>query len=270
MSDENEKMPVAPVAPVTNIEELYTDQEFKDMVEAGVFYGRKKSRTHPRMKSFIITNRNGIEIVNLSKTSDDTVKAAEFLRDKARNNALVLVVATQPAAESAVALAKEYGFPYVTRRWLGGTLTNFKIISKRIEYYKKLKADWGTSVFDKYTKKERLMIEKELGRLSELMGGLANLTDRPHVLLVIDPNLHATAVHEARLLKIPVIAFANTDSDPDELEYPVVGNNKARLSINWFVEKMRAAVAEGKAMGPEKPVAPEPAAQPPAPAKAKV
>jgi small subunit ribosomal protein S2 len=239
---------------ITKIEDLYPDPIFKEMVEAGLYFGRKKSKTNPKMKPYVLTNRNGIEVVNLAKTAEVLEQAALFLRDKVRNGGIVLFVATQPPADGAIALAKEFGYPFVLRRWLGGTLTNYKIISKRIEYYKKLKSESGTSALDKYTKKERLMIEKELVRLTELMGGIEPLTGMPAVMVVIDPNLHTTAVREARILKIPVIALANTDSDPDMVQFPVVGNNKSRMSINWFLGKLKVAIEEGKTLGPEKPV----------------
>ncbi|HTY39643.1 MAG TPA: 30S ribosomal protein S2 [Candidatus Paceibacterota bacterium] len=234
--------------PVLKPEELYPDEGFREMVEAGVFYGRKKNRTNPKMRSNILLNRNGIEIIHLGKTADQLEKAVAFLTETAKIGGNILFVATQPAAEEVATLAKELGYPVVTRRWLGGTLTNFGIISKRIEYYKKLRTDWENKAFDKYTKKERVMIEKELGRLNELMSGLEALTAKPAAVVVIDPNMHLTAVREARLLKIPVVAFANTDSDPAILDYPVVGNNKARTSIHWFLEKVRAAVVEGVKM----------------------
>ena len=153
-------------------EELYPSEEFREMVEAGVFFGRKKSKTHPKMKPAVLTNRNGIEIINLAKTTEDLEKAVEFLQQKAQEGALMLVVATQPAAASMEGLAKEFGFPYVSRRWIGGTLTNFKIIRSRIDYFKKLRADWEQKAFDKYTKKERVLIEREIEKLRELMGGL--------------------------------------------------------------------------------------------------
>ena len=239
-------------ATTPKLEDLYPDPAFKEMVDAGLFYGRKKMRTHPKMKPYILTNRNGIEIVNLGKTVEVLERAADFLRDKVAENALVLFVATQPPAKGAVELAKEFGYPVVSARWLGGMLTNFKIIGKRIEYFKKLKADWGTPVFDKYTKKERLMIEKELGRLTQLLAGLEGLIEIPRAMVVIDPNLHMTAVREARILKIPIIAFANTDSDPALLDYPVVGNNKASISINWFLAKLRTAMEEGKKLSTQK------------------
>jgi len=236
--------------PVLKPEELYPDEGFREMVDAGVFYGRKKNRTNPKAKPFILMNRNGIEIVNLEKTTDQLEKALAFLTTVARNGGNILFVATQPAAEEVGAIAKELGYPVVTRRWLGGTLTNYHIISKRIEYFKKLRTDWEAKAFEKYTKKERVMIEKELGRLTELMGGLEFLTARPEAMVVIDSNLHLTAVREARVLKVPVVAFANTDSDPSLTEYPIIGNNKARTAIRWFLARVREAVEAGKKLGP--------------------
>ncbi|MFH1246470.1 MAG: 30S ribosomal protein S2, partial [Candidatus Liptonbacteria bacterium] len=124
-------------------EELFTDPAFKEMVDAGLFYGRKRSRTNPRMKPFILTNRNEIEIINLTKTQEGLDKAVQFLSDKVQVGGMVLIIGTQPPAEGAKAFAEEFGFPYVNSRWLGGTLTNFRIISNRIDHYKKLKADWA-------------------------------------------------------------------------------------------------------------------------------
>ncbi len=227
-------------------EELYTDPIFKEMVEAGLFFGRKRSRTNPRMKPYILTNRNEIEIVNLTKTQESLDKAMAFLSGKIQTGANVLFVATQPPAEGTKALANEFGFPFADLRWLGGTLTNFKVISARIEHYKKLKADWAKNAFEKHTKKERLEIEREIEDLTESIGGLEPMVRLPDVLVVIDAVLHMTAVREARRLKIPVVAFVNTDTDPDFIDYPVVGNTKARLSINWFLEKVREAILGGK------------------------
>jgi small subunit ribosomal protein S2 len=232
---------------------LYPDEGFKEMVEAGVFYGRKRSKTNPKMKPFVLTNRNGIEIVNLAKTTEQLEAATAFMKERARQaNGIILFVATQPAASHVEEVARELGSPIVTRRWLGGTLTNFKIIGKRIEYFKKLKADMATNAFAQYTKKERLMIERDLERMQELLGGLEALTDHPAVLVVIDPALHLTAIREARILKIPVVALANTDADPSLLDRFVTGNTKARASINWFIDKIRAAILEGRSIAAAK------------------
>jgi len=219
----------------------------REMIEAGVFYGRTKRKTNPKMKQYITANRNGIEIIDLRVTEEGLNKALAFLKEKAKSGAPMLFVATQaPAYEDIMSLAKEFSIPAVTTRWLGGTLTNFKVISKRIEYFKKLKADLAAGAFHKYTKKEQLDIEKESSRLEELLGTLENMTLRPEVLIVIDTNLHHTGVREARKLGIPVAAFINTDADPDLVQYPVIGNNKSRSAIKWFLEKAAEALREGR------------------------
>jgi len=230
-----------------NLTDLYPNGAFKELTDAGVFLGRKKTKTHPRMRPYILTTRNEIEIINLQKTTDDAEKAVAFIKEKVRNNGVVVVVGTQPqAADAVAAFAKEIDIPYVNVRWLGGLITNFKVLSKRIEYYKKLKSELKSGALEKYTKKERLGFEKELLRLDELLGGLENYNAVPEVLLVIDPNPHMTAVREAKRLGIPVVAYVNTDIDPEVVDYPVVGNTKARKSISWFLGKMTEAVNEGK------------------------
>jgi small subunit ribosomal protein S2 len=219
----------------------------KDVIDAGVFYGRTKSQTNPKMKPYVLTNRNGIEIINVLRTVEDLERACVFLKEKVQGGGLVLVVGTQPQAHASVqALANELQMPFVTRRWLGGTLTNYKVILKRIEYFLKLKSDFAAGVFEKYTKKERVVIEKEIARLEELLGGLTHLTRLPEVLVVIDPFIHKTTVHEANMTKIPVIALADVNSDPDNLTFPVVGNNKARKSIMWFLGKIEQAIRDGQ------------------------
>ncbi len=231
---------------------FYPDEKFKEMVDAGVFYGRKKSKTHPRMRQYILSTRNNIEIINLNKTVECLETALAFLKEKIRNGGLPLFIGTEPAAEGVKDIAAEFNFPVVATRWLGGTLTNFQIISKRIEYLKKMRSDLSAGVFEKYTKKERLMIEQELKRLVELLGGLENLTVLPDVLIIIDPVLHMTAVREARRLHIPIIAMVNTDGNPELVDYPVPANTKARLSINWFLGKVRDTIKEAKELGPIK------------------
>lgn len=218
----------------------------KEMVEAGVFYGRKKSKTHPRMKSAILSNRNGIEIINLEKTKEGLDQALAFLAQTVKTGGTVLVVATQPPAEEMINLAKEIGFPYVDRRWLGGTLTNMRIILGRIEYFKKLKNDFEKNLLGQYTKKERLGMEKELEKMKVVMTGLESFTGRPDAMLVVDASIHMTAIREAKHLKVPVMALVNTDTNPDEIEYPVVGNNKSRTSLNWFTARIAETIRNAR------------------------
>ncbi|MEK7212323.1 MAG: 30S ribosomal protein S2 [Patescibacteria group bacterium] len=229
-------------------EELYADPELREMIDAGVFFGRKKSRTHPRMRPYILGNRNGIELINLVKTREDMDKALALIKEKVLSGGTVLFVGTQPPAEEVKNVAVEFSFPVVVNRWLGGTLTNSKIILGRLDYYKKLKNDLESGAFkDKYTKKELLEIEREAKRLGELFGGLEGYSGRLDVMVVVDANLHHTAVREANKMNIPVVAFINTDTDPDDVKYGVVGNNKAKTSINWFLGKIRTAIKEAMA-----------------------
>jgi len=237
----------------------YPAEGSREMMDAGVFYGRKKSKTNPKMRPFVLGNRGGIEIINLQKTEEMMDAAAAFIKERVHNNGLVLLVGTEPAAETSVlTLAKKLNIPYVTTRWVGGAITNFKIIAKRVERLKQLRTDLASgALVGKYTKKERLEMEREMRRLEELMGGLELMTKEPDVVVVIDPILHHTAVSEAITKKIPVIALANVDADPDKITYVVPGNDKAKKSIEWFLErvgkayeegvKMRAVAAEAKA-----------------------
>ncbi|MFA6354517.1 MAG: 30S ribosomal protein S2 [Candidatus Paceibacterota bacterium] len=226
--------------------DLFPEESLKELVEAGVFYGRKKSKVNPKMKTYVLMNRGGIEIINLYKTLESMEKAIAFVREKMKGGGFPLVVATQPAAHQLIDMAKESGFPYVAKRWLGGTLTNFRIITQRINYFKKLKADMAAGVFEKYTKKERVKIESEIERMTDFFGGLETLNRLPDFVIAVDSNLHSTAVREAKRMKIPTVVFANIDSNPDELDYLVPGNNKSRKSIGWFLGEIKKAIEEGK------------------------
>jgi small subunit ribosomal protein S2 len=224
----------------------YPAEGSREMMDAGVFYGRKKSKTNPKMRPFVLGNRGGIEIINLEKTEALMDAAAAFIKEKVRNNGLVLVVGTEPAAETTViALGKKFSVPYVTTRWVGGAVTNFKIISKRVDHLKQLRTDLASGALNKYTKKERLEMEREMRRLEELMGGLENMTREPDVMVIIDPILHHTALAEAITKKIPVVALANVDADPDKIDYLIPGNDKAKKSIEWFLERITKAIEEG-------------------------
>jgi small subunit ribosomal protein S2 len=244
MSEPMDNDTVTTPAPVVD---LYQEERFKELMEAGVFYGRKRTKTNPKTRPYILATRNDIEIIDLEKTLASLEEVMKFLSEKIKARGTVLVVGTQPqAVEGVLKLAKEFGLPFVTVRWLGGLLTNFKVLSKRIEYYKKLKSDLKTGGLEKYTKKERLGFEKETVRMEELFGGLENYAALPDVVLVIDPTSHLAAVREARILKIPVIAYMNTDADPDLINYFVVGNTKARTSVNWFLGKVAETIGEAR------------------------
>ena len=229
----------------------HPDTASQEMIDAGVFYGRKKNRTHPKMRKYILTNRNEIEIIDLEKTAECLERALSFIKEKVRSGGHILFIGTEPEAQEAIlSLAERFNLSSVTNRWAGGTLTNFKIISKRIEYFKKLVSDMAKGALDKYTKKERLGIEREINRLRHLFGGLQNFEKLPDAVLIINAHVHHSVVREARRLNIPVIALTNVDTDPTQIDYLIPGNDKSRKSIQFFLDKVGEAIAEGIATRP--------------------
>lgn len=210
-----------------------------EMMQAGIHYGRKKSKTNPKMKPYIFMTRNDIELIDLNFTLTALDKAIEFLKSVKKNGGIILAVATQAAAQNSIKnFIEKFNCPYVIHRWLGGTLTNFKVIRGRLEYFQHLKEDKETGQLDKYTKKERLKISQNLDKMNLVFGGLTNLTSLPSALVTININLHSTAVREAKRLKIPVVAVINTDANPLEIDYPIPANDNAKSSIDWIFNKI--------------------------------
>jgi len=219
----------------------------EELIQSGVLYGRKKSKTNPRMTSFIQMTRNGIEIFDAAKVIKVIEIASEFIKGIAQKNGKLLLVGTQPAAKELIkAMAEKFSWPYVTERWLGGTLTNFKTLSQRVNYFIKLKADRAANRLAKYTKKERLQFDREIARMEKLFGGLERLDKLPDALLIVNTVVHDTALREARRLKIPVIGLINSDGDPSLITYPIPANANARSSIKWILEKLEKAAEEGR------------------------
>jgi len=212
-----------------------------EMITAGVFYGLKPARTNPIMKKYVFAKKGNVNIIDLNASLDNLNKALEFLKTQIQNNAEILFVGAFPAAYSLIDFGKETGFPFVSNRWLGGTLTNFENIFKRLEYFKKLKADFENKKFEKYPKKEKAKLQRKLERLSKNFFGLENLKKRPDVLVVINPSLenHKTAVEEANRLKIPVVAWANLNADADKINYLIPANDLSPSSIEWFLSKIK-------------------------------
>ena len=213
----------------------------KEMAENGVMYGHKKSRTQPRFKSFIFTTRNGIEIIDLPKTLQAIDVAAEFLNKQLAENRTVLVVGTQPASWNAVeSLANKFNFSFIKNGWIGGLITNFKIIYQRLEYFRKLQKDMERGELEKYTKKERVVIGRSIDKMKLMFEGLDNFNKIPDAMLVIDASLknHITAIKEAKLANIPVIAIIDSDDNPDMVEYPIPANDHAKMSIEWVMNNL--------------------------------
>ncbi|PIZ44879.1 30S ribosomal protein S2 [Candidatus Wolfebacteria bacterium CG_4_10_14_0_2_um_filter_39_18] len=241
---ENQDLEQGLVAEVIDEKEL---EAVKEMMRAGLMYGHRKAKTNPKFKQYIYGARNGVEIIDLSQTITALAKAAEFLKSQIKEGKLVLVVATQAAAKDAVdLLAEKFKFSRIYERWAGGLLTNFGVISKRIEYLKRIEADLQSGKLDKYTKKEKVMINREIERMKKLFGGLRDLTRLPDLLFVIDPSIkgHTTAIHEAKITKVPVMAILDSDDDPTVVEWPIPANDHSKMSIDWVINKIIAKLQD--------------------------
>lgn len=235
---ENQNLQEELAASTASAEDLAT---LKDMMKVGLMYGHKKSKTNPKFKHFILATRNGVEIIDLAQTLSALDSLIEFLKNELKQSKSVLIVATHPAAREAIEnLAKKFNFSYINDRWIGGLLTNFKVIGNRIEYYKKTKNDLEKGEFDKYTKKERVMVNRDVERMGKMFTGLENLTKLPDLVFVIDPSLkgHNTAIREARRTGIPVAAILDSDDDPNLVNWSVPANDHAKVSIEWIINKI--------------------------------
>lgn len=218
-----------------------------EMVRAGVLFGRKSSVTHPRMSRFIEMTRNGTKLFEHTKVLAAIETAGAFLEEVARKGGTILFVgATPPAREFVRAFSARFGFPSVTERWLGGTLTNFPVIAKRAAYYVKLKDDHEAGRLDQYTKRERVQFGKEIERMKKLFSGIERLVALPQTLFVVNAVAHMTAIREARQMRIPVVAVANSDANPDTISYLIPANDRARGSFSWVCERLASYIERGK------------------------
>ena len=221
--------------------ELENVELIKEMMAHGLMYGHKKTKTNPKFKPFILTARSGIEIIDLTKTLSSIDEAAKFLGEQIKHKKIIILAATQQAArETMENFAKKFNLPYVRNRWIGGLITNFRVISQRLEYFKKAVKDMESGGFDKYTKKEKGMINKNIERMRKIFGGLENLPALPEVLFTIDPSLkeHVTAVREAKSKNIPIVAIIDSDDDPSGVDYPIYANDHSKKSIEWVINRI--------------------------------
>ena len=220
--------------------------ELEAMMRAGVHLGHAKSKDHPSMKEYIFGVRNTVSVIDLVKTSTALAVAEAFLKERVAKGGLVLLVGTRPAArQSILDITTATAMPYFTERWIGGTLTNFKVIRKRIEYLETLEKEKASGEFEKYTKKERMMRDEEIVRLKKMFNGLRTLTRLPDAVFVVDTTEDTTAVHEARLMKIPLVTLCDTNADAREIDYPIPSNDDALLAVRYMMGRIGEAIEEG-------------------------
>jgi len=222
----------------------------KALLESGVHFGHQTRRWNPKMSQFIFTARNGIHIIDLQKTMQRIKIAYNEMKDLAENGGKVLFVGTKKQAQTAIVEhAEKCGMFYVSERWLGGLLTNFKTVSNSIRRLKDLEAMSENDRWEAETKKERLELQRELEKKEKVLSGIKNMAKLPDALFIIDPKREAIAVKEARKLGIPIFAVVDTNCNPDEIDFPVPGNDDAIRAIALFLNVMSSAIMEGQSAG---------------------
>ncbi len=221
----------------------------KALLESGVHFGHRTNKWHPGMRPYIFTERNGIHILDLQQTVKAINASYNVVRDAVADGGTILFVGTKRQAQETIKEeATRCGMPYVTERWLGGTLTNWATISQRIGELERLERLHETGEINSYTKKEALMIDREINRLLIRLSGVRNMKKIPDFLFIIDVNREETAVHEANLKGVPIIAMVDTNCDPRNIDYVIPSNDDAIRAIKLMVSKMADAVIEGKSM----------------------
>ncbi len=219
----------------------------KQLLEAGVHFGHQTRRWDPKMAEYIFQARNGIHIIDLQKTSKKLDEAYAFLKEQVEEGKTVLFVGTKKQAQECVKeAALKCGMYYVDQRWLGGMLTNFDTIQKRIQRLKDLEAMEQDGTFEVLPKKEVILLKKEMEKLERNLGGIKEMDKLPGVIFLVDPKKERIAILEAKKLNIPVIGLVDTNCNPEELDYPIPGNDDAIRAVKLIADVMANAVIEGK------------------------
>ncbi|MGM7670227.1 30S ribosomal protein S2 [Microbacterium sp. A93] len=219
----------------------------RQLLDSGVHFGHQTRRWNPKMKRFIFTERNGIYIIDLQQSLSYIDRAFEFVKETVAHGGTILFVGTKKQGQEAIAeQATRVGMPYVNHRWLGGMLTNFATVSKRVQRMKELEEiDFEDVAGSGHTKKELLLLQRELTKLQSNLGGIRGMTRTPSAVWIVDTKKEHLAVDEAQKLGIPVVAILDTNCDPDEVTYPIPGNDDAIRSVNLLTRVVADAVAEG-------------------------
>ena len=223
-----------------------TTVSMRGLLETGVHFGHRTRKWNPKMKPYIFTERNGIHIIDLQQTLNSLNAAADIVRNKVADGGNILFVGTKRQAQETIMLeAQRCSMPYVNQRWLGGTLTNWRTISQRIDHLKELEARRDRGEFEVLTKKEALLLTREIDKLTVRLGGIRDMGRVPDLVFVIDIQREYTALREANILKIPIIALVDTNCDPDQIDHVIPSNDDAIRAIKLLTSTMATSVLEG-------------------------
>ncbi len=224
----------------------------KEILEAGVHFGHKTSRWNPKMRPYIYGRRNLIHIIDIKETVRGLLRAKRYLQRVAAQGSLILFVGTKrQAAQQVNEAATECGMPWVIERWLGGTLTNFRTVRSRLKRLEQLEEMESSGELATYSKKEQSRLNRELRKINRNLGGIRDLNRLPEAVVVVDPHKEKNCIHEARILGIKIVALIDTDSDPDQVDLPIPGNDDSIRSIRFILSHLSAAVVQGKGQLPE-------------------
>jgi small subunit ribosomal protein S2 len=224
-----------------------TEANLDELFKAGAHFGFGKSRRHPSATPYIFGSKNKVDIFDLEKTSESLAKACDFVAELATTKAVILFVGGKNEAQEIIKEgAEKVGMPYLAGRWIGGTLTNFPEIRKRIDIMLDLLSQKEKGELVKYTKKERILIDRKIEKLQKMFGGIKDMAALPKALFIVDPRFEETALREAKTLKIPVVALCGSDNNIEGINYPILANDSNIVSIRFFVEKIAEAYNKGK------------------------
>lgn len=231
---------------MTTSEEKINKKEkglMEEMIKAGVHFGHSKSRKNPKMNPYIYAIRNDVCIIDVGLTLEKLKEAIEFIKETAKKGEIILFVGVQPQEKKVIKeTAEECKMPYVVERWLGGILTNFKAIRKRVEYLLDLERKKKAGELEKYTKKEQMLFDEEIEKMNRNFGGIKTLEKLPDAILILNLKKNSTPVREARRKKIPIIGLADTDTDPTLADYPIPSNDETVSVLRFMLEQIKEAI----------------------------
>jgi small subunit ribosomal protein S2 len=224
----------------------YHFPELKEMLEAGVHFGHSVKRRNPRMDEYVYAVKNGVQIFDLIKTHEKLKEACDYLKETVAKGGSVLLVGSKgQAAPTIKAEAERIGVPYISTRWIGGLFTNWEMLKGRVNRLIEMRKAFETGAYSKYTKKEQVVLKKEMDRLDRMYGGVVTLKDLPKVIFIVDPTRETTALHESLLREIPVVAICDSNCNPDGITKVIPANDDALKSVVMLVTAVTHAVEEG-------------------------
>lgn len=219
----------------------------EDLIKAGAHVGHRKTKLNPKMSAFILKQKDGVLLLDMEKTLTGLKKALEFIVQVIQDGGQVLFVSAKPPVKNLVEeMAREVEMPFVVERWLGGTLTNLKTILKRLEYFRNQEDKKKSDEFSGYTKKERLMIEKELDKLEHKMGGLKKMEKMPRAIFVLGVKESQVALREANAVGVPVIALCDVNADPEKVDYVIPASDDSLAALKLILEKVKDVILKAK------------------------